>query len=246
MQLRTMNTCLISTGRQRSLISRVFSGTCAALLAIHPAHAEKDAAKVIETAVGKQFTIELESNITTGYAWKLQKPIDKALLHAVGNEYRSTPPAPGEELVEGAGGKEFWTFKALQPGQTTIDLIYVSPFSADEPPARTASFRVVIKGASKAATPAPDHPPVIKKGAGIVLKGRLQGGMMGIGGETTGWRLTYPTQSGTSAIEVDFSNLKDREIPEGEVRVTGKVIEKAYVERGPTLILKATKVEKQP
>ncbi len=236
MKLHTMNTCLVSS---------IFSGACAALLAVHPAHAEENAAKVVETTAGRQFTIELESNITTGYSWKLQKPVDKALVKAVGNEYRSTPPAPGEELMPGAGGKELWTFKALKPGQTTIDLKYVS-LAEDEPPAKTASFRVVIKGASEAAKPAPYNPPVIKEGAEIILNGRLQGGMMGIGGETTGWRLTYQTKSGTKAIEVDISTLKDKEIPEGEVRIAGKVVKKAYVERGPTLILKATKLEKRP
>lgn len=231
------------------LAFHVLSGACSTLLALHSAHAAEDAAKVIETTVGKQFTIELESNITTGFGWKLQKPVDGSLVKAVGNEYKSTPlppSPPGEPPMAGGGGKELWTFKALKPGQTTIDFKYIQPWAATEPPASTASFRVVIKGATEAVAPVQGNSPVIKEGAEIALKGRLQGGIVGIGGESTGWRLTYQTQSGSNAIEVDFSTLKDGEIPTGDVRIAGKVIKKAYVERGPTLILKATKVEKQP
>jgi predicted secreted protein len=241
-----MNTCLISAVLRQSLVSRMFGGACAALLAVHSASAAEDPAKVVETSVGKEFTIELESNRTTGYGWQLQKPLDESLVKAVKNEYLTTPRPAGEVPMAGAGGKEVWTFKAVRAGKTAIDFKYVRPWEADKPPAKTASFRVVIKGAAAAGTPAPDNAPIIKEGAEVVLKGRLQGGMMGIGGESTGWQLTYQTKSGTHAIEVDCSALKAGKIPEGAVRVAGKVFKKAYVERGPTLILKATKIEKQP
>ena len=243
-----MNTHLVSAVRPRSLVSRVFGGTFAALflLAAHSAHAAEDAAKVVETTVGKQFTIELESNITTGYGWKLQKPVDGALVKSVGNEYQTTPQPPDKEPMVGVGGKEVWTFKALRPGKTTIDFKYVRPWEADKPPAETASFQVVIKGAAETVTPAPDNAPVIKEGAEVVLTGRLQGGMAGIGGESTGWVLKYATKSGQNSIEVDCSAWDVEKFPKGAVQVTGKVIKKNYVERGPTLILKATKVEKQP
>lgn len=201
---------------------------------------------MVETTVGKEFTIELESNITTGYGWQLQKPVDGSLVKAVGNEYQSTPQPPGEEPMAGVGGKEVWTFKALRAGKTTIDFKYVRPWEADKPPAGTASFRVVIKGGAEAVTPAPYHEPVIKEGAEVVLTGRLQGGIVAIGGESTGWVLKYATKSGQHSIEVDCSALDVGKFPKGAVRVTGKVIKKDYVERGPTLILKGTKVEQQP
>ena len=69
--------------------------------------------------------------------------------------------------------------------------------------------------------------------------------MIAIGGETTGWLLKNAAKSGQGFIEVDCSALDARKIPKGDVRVTGKVIKKKYVERGPTLILKAAKVEKR-
>jgi hypothetical protein len=107
----------------------------------------------------------------------------------------------------------------------------------------TVTTTVIV---AEEAKPAPGKEPVIKEGAEVTLDGKLQDGMAGIGGETTGWLLKYATKSGQSSIEVDCSALDVGKIPKGAVRVTGKVIRKAYVERGPTLILKATKVEKQP
>lgn len=137
----------------------VFNFLCPAALA----QDTEDAAKVVETTVGKQFIIELDSNITTGYGWKLQKAVDGLLVKSVGNEYKTTPRPPrppGEPPMSGGGGKEFWTFKALQPGQTTIDFKYVRPWEADKAPAKNASFRVVIKGAAEAVTPAQDNAPI--------------------------------------------------------------------------------------
>lgn len=242
-----MNNHAISTASRRFLVSRVFGGTCAALLlALHAAGAAEDAGKAVETSVGKEFTVELEANHTTGYAWQLQKPVDESMVKAVSNDYQATPQAPGKVPMVGGGGKEVWTFKAVKAGKTTIDFKYVRSWEADKPPAKTASFQVVIKGAAETGKAAADDEPVIKEGAELTLKGRLQGGMMGIGGETTGWRLTYQTKAGARAIDVDCSALDAAKIPEGEVRITGKVFKKAYVERGPTLILKAARIDKQP
>ena len=165
-----MSTHPISTGHPRSLAVRIFGGTCAALLAVHSAHAAEKADKEIQ--------------------------------------------ATSAETV------------------------------AESRPVQTTAGKTIIP--AEAAKPAPENEPAIKEGAEVSLQGKLQGGMVGIGGESTGWRLTYQTKPGPRAIEVDCSALDAGKIPEGAVRVTGKVIKKNYVERGPTLILKATKVEKQP
>lgn len=83
----------------------------------------------------------------------------------------------------------------------------------------------------------------IKDGAQITLTGKLQGGMMAIGGETTGWQLTYP--GGT--IEVDMKAVGDAEGFDGKnVAITGKVLTKNYVERGSVMILGAEKVVPEP
>ncbi len=86
--------------------------------------------------------------------------------------------------------------------------------------------------------------PVIKEGEKVALTGKLNGGMMAIGGETTGWRLTYSTGKGKAVLEVDMSAIKDSASIDGkEVKISGSIILKSYVERGAVLILKAGKVE---
>jgi hypothetical protein len=85
--------------------------------------------------------------------------------------------------------------------------------------------------------------PQIREGADVELVGDLSGGMMAIGGETTGWKLRYQTPQGRGTIEVDISGLRG-EPAQGSVRVTGKIIRREYIERGSMLILRATKIEK--
>jgi len=109
---------------------------------------EKTEQKVTVTA-GQEFTITLDSNITTGYGWQLAKPLDKTFVKAVKNEYQNPKPAPGKGPVVGAGGQEVWVFKALKAGSTVIDFKYVRPWEKDKEPVKTASFQVVIKDAGK-------------------------------------------------------------------------------------------------
>jgi hypothetical protein len=83
----------------------------------------------------------------------------------------------------------------------------------------------------------------VPEGTEVSLTGTLKGGMMAIGGETTGWVLHYQRPEGARAIEVDLSELRGESV-QGPVRVTGKIIRREYVERGSVLILRATKIEK--
>lgn len=98
--------------------------------------------------------------------------------------------------------------------------------------------------ASEPASPAAANEPAIKEGAEISLSGKLKGGRVSIGGETTGWVLEYQSKAGARQIEVDCSGLAPGRVREGSVRITGRVVEKTWPERGPVLILKATKIEK--
>ncbi|MDD5681223.1 MAG: protease inhibitor I42 family protein [Candidatus Omnitrophica bacterium] len=89
---------------------------------------------------GETFTIEMESNRTTGYEWQLAEPVDKDRLEFVISEY--VPDTSGRM---GAGGKERWTFKAIGPGNPVIHFKYVRPWEKDAPPAEKKSFVVMIK-----------------------------------------------------------------------------------------------------
>ncbi len=89
--------------------------------------------------------------------------------------------------------------------------------------------------------------PVIKAGEKVTLKGKLKGGRMSIGGETTGWQLAYANGKGVAVLEVDMKAIRDAEPFDGaEVTITGSIISKQYVERGAVLILNAATVVAAP
>jgi hypothetical protein len=74
--------------------------------------------------------------------------------------------------------------------------------------------------------------------------GTLRGGMMAIGGETTGWMLVSDgaTRDGaTDGIDLDVSKvLADAKRLDGQrVTVSGRTVDREYVERGrvPMLIV---------
>jgi hypothetical protein len=76
--------------------------------------------------------------------------------------------------------------------------------------------------------------------------GRLQSGMMAIGGEHTGWILAGDGQSG--GIEVDVSRVKDQAKANDGKRVTisGRMTDKNYTERGKTSVLLAESIVAAP
>jgi inhibitor of cysteine peptidase len=78
--------------------------------------------QTIEIGVNQQFVIALGSNQTTGYSW--QESYDATMLELVEKIYKEEVK-PG---VVGAGGIEYFRFKALKTGQTEITLVYKRPW----------------------------------------------------------------------------------------------------------------------
>jgi inhibitor of cysteine peptidase len=79
-----------------------------------------DEGQGIDTEVNQQFVIALGSNPgSTGYSW--QASYDETMLELVGGQ--STYEEPKSGLV-GAGGVEYFRFKALKIGRTQITLVY--------------------------------------------------------------------------------------------------------------------------
>jgi hypothetical protein len=78
-----------------------------------------------------------------------------------------------------------------------------------------------------------------------VVVGMLSGDVAAIGGETTGWRIV--DDKGT-AQEVDVSAVRDqaKKLDGKRVRIVGTIITKQYVERGPTKVLAAQRIETAP
>ena len=96
--------------------------------------------KIVETAVGKSFTITLDSNPTTGYQWQIARQMDTGLVELIDSQYI----APETNLV-GAPGKEEWHFRAIREGKAIISFDYVRPWEKDELPSQTESFIVIIR-----------------------------------------------------------------------------------------------------
>jgi inhibitor of cysteine peptidase len=94
----------------------------------------------LEVTVGQEFPITLTSNATTGYHWELSAPPDEAVVKLVTNEYKSP-----ETRALGAGGQEIWTFRAVGPGRTVINLKYVRPWEKGVAPVETASYEVNVR-----------------------------------------------------------------------------------------------------
>lgn len=75
--------------------------------------------------------------------------------------------------------------------------------------------------------------------------GTLRGGIMGIGGESTGWQLEVDDgEFAGRKLDTDVSRVRDaaRAFEGRRVRITGKLVEKDYVERGKVNILAAAEI----
>ena len=93
----------------------------------------------ITTQPGRQFSITLDSNPTTGYQWQLAKPVTGTCVALVTNQF-----VRSKSKLAGAPGKDVWKFKALRPGETVIELQYVRPWEKPAQPAQKTNFAVVV------------------------------------------------------------------------------------------------------
>jgi len=82
----------------------------------------QDSGQGINIDVGEEFVIALGSNQTTGYSW--QASYDETMLKLVKWNYEEE----SEEGLLGAGGIEYFRFKALKAGETEITLVYKQPW----------------------------------------------------------------------------------------------------------------------
>ena len=86
-----------------------------------------DSGRTIDIGVNQEFVIALGSNPTTGYSW--QESYDETILGLVEKTYK-----PGEEAKQGkvgAGGVEYFRFKALKTGKTEVTLVYKRPWEEE-------------------------------------------------------------------------------------------------------------------
>ena len=76
--------------------------------------------------------------------------------------------------------------------------------------------------------------------------GTLQGGVYGIGGETTGWRLAG--DGATGGLDVDVSRVQDKakDLDGKRVSINGRLVDKHWPERGKVQVLVAEKITEAP
>lgn len=101
-----------------------------------------DSGQAIDIGVNQEFVIALGANPTTGYGWL--ETYDETMLEMVG-EKTYKPGKEAEEGAVGAGGVEYFRFKALKTGETEINLIYKRPQDASTPQHVTKVFTINIK-----------------------------------------------------------------------------------------------------
>ena len=97
-----------------------------------------DPGQTVNIGVNQQFVVALGSNPTTGYSW--QESHDQTMLELVKWNYEEV----AQEGVVGAGGIEYFRFKALKAGQTEITLTYEQPWEGGGS-GETKVFTVKIK-----------------------------------------------------------------------------------------------------
>lgn len=98
----------------------------------------------VEVAVGASFEVHMDSNPTTGFAWRIREPLDPHLV-AGPKRYEGAPKAaPGEPQMVGRGGVEYFSFTGVSAGEATLVLEYVR--SWEKRPADTfRTWQVVVK-----------------------------------------------------------------------------------------------------
>lgn len=99
---------------------------------------------VVMAEEGKEFTVRLGSNRTTGYVWRPAAPPDDKVVKLVRSDY-----AAFEGGRVGSGGEDVFTFLAVGKGNTEITMEYVRPWEKPHSPVKTANIRVSVRPASR-------------------------------------------------------------------------------------------------
>jgi inhibitor of cysteine peptidase len=101
---------------------------------------EDDHGSAVELAEGETLVVTLESNRTTGYAWRVREVPD--CLDQEGEPEYDTKGSPG---MVGAPGEETWRFTAADADDGTLVLEYVRSWEEDEPPASLFELDVDVE-----------------------------------------------------------------------------------------------------
>jgi inhibitor of cysteine peptidase len=94
----------------------------------------------IDSRVGEDIVITLQSNPTTGYGWRLAGPLNERIVKLTRRDF-----VPSRTDLAGAPGKEVWVFRAIGKGVTAIAFEYVRSWEKGVPPAQEESYTVRVR-----------------------------------------------------------------------------------------------------
>jgi inhibitor of cysteine peptidase len=123
---------------KKLLILMLIAAALVAVGCVGVAETYTDPGQTVDIGINQEFVIALGSNPTTGYSW--QESHDQTMLELLEKSYREE----AKEGVVGAGGIEYFRFKALKAGETEITLTYEQPWEGGGV-GETKVFTVEIK-----------------------------------------------------------------------------------------------------
>ena len=94
----------------------------------------------ITVNTGRQFTIKLDENPTTGYTWNYHIS-DESVVILIKDEYK---PSDTSGKLIGSGGTRLFTFKGLKAGNADILLAYGPSYKANVS-TQTIDYHVEVK-----------------------------------------------------------------------------------------------------
>lgn len=98
-----------------------------------------DDGQTVELKAGDTLIIELQGNPSTGFSWELFHT-DETILRLVGE-----PEFTQQGNMLGSGGTFTFTFEAVDPGETSLVLVYHRPWEVDTAPEDTFELTVQVR-----------------------------------------------------------------------------------------------------
>lgn len=98
-----------------------------------------DHTQLMTVKAGETFELVVPSNPSTGYHWDILPELDVNIVEFVAQSYISEQP-----VIPGSGGVDVWTFRALNPGDTTIVLGFYPPGN-DTDPEEKVTFSIHVE-----------------------------------------------------------------------------------------------------
>lgn len=98
----------------------------------------------LEVFAGDELQILLSADASTGYHWELMELLDPVILRLLTRDYKKSGGCT--RFFSDSYGREIWTFKTSNPGETEIHFGYLAPddveFSEMDP---SVVYRVIVR-----------------------------------------------------------------------------------------------------